>query len=313
MKNDRSMIAVAATLVMAFVVAGCMNERKESPTRGRVTVVVSESVMPLIQKEKETFEALYPQARVELQQATAREAIARLFNDSITMIISSRPLNAEERAVTKAASLVMGEYRIAWDGVAVIVNKANSVSQLRTTQLDSILTGRLTRWDKVGSALASRIDVCLPSRNSGTYEFAATILMAAHDTAALPAAVVKSSMEMIDYVSSHAAGIGFVGLNWLNDNKEKVNVLELADPKAPDSLGTRGKYFGPHQAYIYQRNYPLTRDIYVYSRADNYGVAAGFTSFITSAPGQKIVLNSGLVPATMPVRLVETTSKSLRQ
>ena len=60
---------------------------------------------------------------------------------------------------------------------------------------------------------------------------------------------------------------------------------------------------------IYQQYYPLTRDIYIYTRADNYGVAAGFSAFITSAPGQKIVMSSGLVPATMPVRLVQTTSK----
>ncbi len=72
-------------------------------------------------------------------------------------------------------------------------------------------------------------------------------------------------------------------MNWLNDNKEKVKALELSDPNMPDSLGG-GKYFSPHQAYIYQKYYPLTRDIYIYSRADNYGVAAGFTTFIASAP-----------------------------
>ena len=114
---------------------------------------------------------------------------------------------------------------------------------------------------------------------------------------------------MVDFVSSHPDAIGMLGLNWLPDNKDKVKVLELADPDAPDSLGTRGKYFRPHQAYVFQGTYPLTRQIYFYSRADVYSVGIGFVSFVTSAPGQKIVLNSGLVPATMPVRLVQLTSE----
>lgn len=311
MKN-RPMMLVAALSVGVLMVTGCDSERKESPTKGRVTIVVSESVFPLIQKEKQTFEEIYPQAHVELHVASAREAIARMFNDSITMVVSSRPLNEEERAVARKNNLVLGGWRIAWDAVAVIVNRSNAVTQLRTTELDSILTGSLARWDKTGSQLASRIEVCLPSRNTGTYEFTVGKLVTPPDTVAIPAAVARSSGEMIDYVAAHVSAIGLVGLNWLNDNRGKVNVLELADPNAPDSLGTRGKYFSPHQAYVYQHYYPLTRDIYIYSRADNYGVAAGFTTFITSAPGQKIVQSSGLVPATMPVRLVQTTNRPLQ-
>jgi phosphate transport system substrate-binding protein len=38
-------------------------------------------------------------------------------------------------------------------------------------------------------------------------------------------------------------------------------------------------------------------------------VAAGFLAFVASAPGQKILLNAGLVPATMPVRLVQITQE----
>lgn len=294
-----------------MLTVGCQAERSETPTKGRVTVVVSESVFPVMKKEEQTFEELYPDAHVELQVASAREAIARLFNDSITVIVSSRPLNAEEREVQKRTNLLLAEYKIALDGIAVIVNVSNSLTQLRTTQLDSILSGRITTWNKAGSDFTSKIELCLPSRNAGTFEVMVTKLMKGTDTVATPAAVARSSQEMIDYVIEHPGAIGFVGTNWLNENKDKVIVLELANPDAPDSLGTRGKYFSPHQAYIYQRYYPLTRIIYIYSRADNYGVGAGFTTFITSAPGQKIIQNNGLVPATMPVRLVELTNKNL--
>ena len=280
-------------------VAGCQPERTETPTKGHVTVLVSESVAPVIKREELTFEELYPDAHIDVQVTSAREAITRLFNDSITVIVSSRPLNAEERAVQKRFNITLGEYKIALDGIAVIVNKSNSLTRLRTTQLDSILGGRMTEWSSVGSDLASKIEVCLPSRNTGTFEVTVTKLMRTGDTVATPALVAKSSQEMIDYVEGHPNALGFVGLNWLNENKDKVTALELADPNAPDSLGTKGKYFSPHQAYIYQRYYPLTREIYIYSKADNYGVGAGFTTFIASAPGQKIIQSSARTRRTV--------------
>ena len=306
----KSKYSIVAVLLLPLFVFGCQDERKETPTKGRTTVVVSESVAPMIQQEKLTFEELYQEAHVELQTSTAREAIARLFNDSIMVIVSSRPLNDEERAIQHRANIILGEYKIAIDGIAVIVHPGNTITQLRTTQLDSILTGKTTSWKSLGSDLASHIETCLPSRNTGTFETTISKIVK-NDSVATPAFVTASSMEMINYVAAHPNAIGFVGLDWLNPNKEKVKTLELSDPSAPDSLGIKGKYFGPHPAYIYQGYYPLARGIYMYSRADNYGVSAGFITFITSGPGQKIVLGSGLVPATMPVRLVETTSKSI--
>ena len=300
-----------AVLALSLLILDCQGERKETPTKGRVTVVVSESVAPALQQEQQKFEELYPEAHVELQVATAREAVARMFNDTITTIVSSRPLNAEEREVQKHANVKLGEYKIAIDGIVVIVNNINSITQLRTTQLDSILSGKITKWNQVGSHLKSTIETCLPSRNTGTFEVMVMKLVKT-DTVVKPTAVARSSDELIHYVEVNPNAIGMIGSNWLKANKERVKALELSDPNVPDSLGTKGKYFGPHPAYIYQGYYPLSRNIYVYSRADNYGVAAGFISFIMSAPGQKIFLNNDLVPATMPVRLVETTNRPLQ-
>ncbi|MBI1806117.1 MAG: substrate-binding domain-containing protein [Ignavibacteria bacterium] len=295
--------------LMFFI--GCQEERKETPTKGHVTVVVSESVSPVIKQEQEKFEELYQQAHVELQVATSREAVARLFNDSILVIVSARPLNNEEREVQKRVHLTIGEYKIAIDAIAVIVNEKNPVTRLRTTQLDSIFSGSAKSWKNVGGP-STPIEVCLPSRNSANYEIVGTkILHGGNFTS--PTGVVKTSLEMLDFVSEHPGSIGMVGLNWLSEKRDNVKVLEIADPYAPDSLGTRGQYFGPHQAHVYRGYYPLTREVYIYSRADQYGVAAGFITFITSAPGQKIILNSGLVPATMPVRLVQLTNKGNTQ
>jgi phosphate transport system substrate-binding protein len=309
--NNKSVFLIIFVVGIGIAVTGCQGERLETPTKGHVTVLVSESVAPLLRSEEIKFEELYPEAQITAEVTSDREAITRLFNDSITIVVTARSFNSEELEAEKRFNLGIHEYKIAIDGIVVITNNENPVTQLRVSQLDSVLTGDIQTWDKLGwKGSTSNIIVYLPEVNSATHEVIATKVLQGEKYLS-HAKQVMSSPEMIQSVVKDPSGIGLVGMNWLADRKEQVRMLELCDTAAPDSLGIQDKYFGPHQAYVYQRYYPLTREVFIYSRADNYGVAAGFTSFITSVAGQKIVQNSGLVPATMPVRLVEVTNKSL--
>ena len=52
--------------------------------------------------------------------------------------------------------------------------------------------------------------------------------------------------------------------------------------------------------------YPLCRELYVISREGRTGLGTGFASFVAGDNGQRIFLKAGLVPATVPVRLVQT-------
>jgi phosphate transport system substrate-binding protein len=89
--------------------------------------------------------------------------------------------------------------------------------------------------------------------------------------------------------------------------------VALGDPKTrPDSTQPVGKYYSPAQAYVHLNYYPVTKPIYIYTREVVRHVGIGFISFVNSGPGQKIFLNNGLVPVTMPVRIVELTSHQVK-
>jgi phosphate transport system substrate-binding protein len=298
-----------AIAILIFVFTGCPVERKETTTKGHVIVAVAESVSPVITQEKIQFEDLYPEAKVDLQTMTDREAVTRMFNDTMKVIVLSRPLNPEEQQVAKKYKIEFQELRIAIDGIAILVNDKNPVTQLRTTQLDSIFSGTVTTWKAVGGK-SSPIELCLPDPNSGIFEVAGMKILNGKKFTT-PLSAVTSSKAMLDFVAGHPDAIGMIGLNWVVEKNKNVRVLELSDPNAPDSLNIKGQFFGPHQAYVYNGFYPLTTNVYIYSRSDMYSVGAGFSSFIASGSGQKIILNNGLVPATMPVRLVQLTNKGI--
>lgn len=306
-------LAAAALVAAALtgLLAGCAERKSDTPTKGHASVAVCEEVLPLLREEEARFEELYPEAKVDLRPMTAREAIAELLNDSVKVIVSSRALNAEEIEARKALNLEVTEFRVAIDAVAVIVNPANDVTKLTLGQLDSIFSGRTMDWGLLGwKGAPGKIALRVPDRNMSSHEgFAARVLRGGGF--AREAAVVGSSADMIAAVEKDPSAIGIVGLNWMRDAGMRVRMVDLSDPAAPDSLGIKGKYFSPHQAYIYKQFYPLVRNVYIYVTPDSYGVSSGFTSFMTSAAGQKIVQNQGLVPATMPVRLVELRNDAL--
>lgn len=304
-RRSRAAAGLLVALLPALIAPGCDAKKADTPTSGQVSVAVCEEVLPLIREEEARFEELYPEARVDLRPGPAREVIAALFNDSVKMIISARALNDEERAARKASGLEVREIAIAMDGLAVIVNADNDVTRLTLPQLDSIFSGRIMDWGILGwRGGRGTISTCVPDRNSAAHEiFSAKVL----NGRGFPARsrVTVSSPEMIAAVGADPSAVGIVGLNWMRNPPAGVRIVDLSDPSAPDSLGIAGKYFSPHQAYLYKQFYPLVRIVYIYVTPDSYGVSTGFTSFITSVAGQKIVQNQGLVPATMPVRLVE--------
>ena len=85
------------------------------------------------------FTEAYKDAEIKIKAVGAREAIVDFINDSIRVVASARPLNSEELAILKNQAVEYHEYFVAFDGVAVLLNKKNLIEDLRIKQLDSIL------------------------------------------------------------------------------------------------------------------------------------------------------------------------------
>lgn len=83
-----------------------------------------------------------------------------------------------------------------------------------------------------------------------------------------------------------------------------TDAIAISDGYKPLSGSSTENSYKPFQAYIALGNYPMRRRIYLILSEPRNGLASGFTSFVTSDWGQRIILKSGILPATQPVRLV---------
>ncbi len=120
---------------------------------------------------------------------------------------------------------------------------------------------------------------------------------------------MNSNKAVVDYVSQKPNAIGLIGVSWISDRDDSTAIQFLKSIRVA-SVSRDDEAVQPYQAYIANRQYPLCRDVFVISREARTGLGTGFTAFVAGDKGQRIVLKSGMVPATMPVRIVSVTKKT---
>ncbi len=295
-------------VVVIALLAGCNREPgSQKLTTGTLVVECDESVFPAVNMLAAEFQSQYPDAKITVRSAEARAATANFVNDSVKVIVCARPLNDEERNVLTTTKTWFEEYHVAQSAVAVIVNPANEVKDLRVGQADSIYAGLVTTWP--GWRAGGVIDLVTGGVDGSANEVFRRIIMHGKPFAH-SATPMASSSDIVDYVHKTRNAVGLVGVGWLKGVEQDVKVLALSRPGvAADSTQPVGKAYTPHQAYVHRGYYPVATPVFMYTRDLDRTVSLGFISFATGPIGQKVFLNNGLVPVTMPVRLIQLTSE----
>jgi phosphate transport system substrate-binding protein len=258
-----------------------------------------------MRKEVADFQAQYPQASIDVRVMEAREAVAAFAADSLRVIAIARRMNDGERKALTDAQIWFEEHHVAQSAVAVIAHPANPRKEISIGALDSIFSGTLTIWPGWGGRV---IEAVTGGLNSSTNEaFRDSILRGR--AFGLTATPVSRSAEIVETVARTPNAIGLVPLNWLQGAGD-VSVLSVGGPGfRPDTSQPAGKYYSPAQAYVYLYYYPLSTPVYIYTREVTRDLNLGFIAFVSSPPGQKVFQEAGLVPKTMPVRLIQLSSR----
>ena len=103
--------------------------------KGKVVVGGSSSVTPVMEKLKEGYEAVNPDAEIEIQQSDSTTGMESALSGTYDIGMASRALKDSE--TEKGLTGV----QIALDGIAVIVNKENSLADITSDQVKDIYTG----------------------------------------------------------------------------------------------------------------------------------------------------------------------------
>lgn len=298
---------------LIILLVRCQNKDKDgkvldTPTSGEITIAADESLLPIVDAEIKAFEAIYKNARINVVYGAETASFKKLLQDSVRLAIVSRPMIAEELSILEKQRIKPATLKVGRGAIALIVNNDNTDSLITINQLQALFRGEIDQWKQIDpESKLNEIKIIFDHEQASSVRYMKDSIAR---VAKLPpnCFAVTSNSKVIDYVSRNQDALGLIGVSWISDHDdieaigflESIKVMALA---ASDNK--EGEFYKPYQAYIAQGVYPLTNDIYIISREARTGLGSGFMSFVAGDKGQRVVLKSGLMPATMPVRIIQ--------
>lgn len=280
-------LALALAAVLAFALVGCGGGTQEQggteELTGSITIEGSDTMVNLAQAWQEKFNEANPGVMIAVKGGGSGTGIAALINGTVDFANASREIKDEEKAQATEKGINAVETKVAVDGIAVVVNPANSVGELTLDQLGKIYRGEIKNWKDVGGA-DKPIVLLSRDSSSGTYEYFKEEVVAKDDENAefaKQAKLLPSTQAIVDETKANPDAIGYVGLGYV---VPEVKVVAVDGVAASLETAKDGSYV-------------LSRGLYMYSNGEPADVMKAYIDWILGPDGQAVVADQGFVPA----------------
>jgi phosphate transport system substrate-binding protein len=285
---------------MALMIASCGTMGKpatnETPTRGNIHIVADESFQPLIETEVFTFTHLYKGAQIRPFFKPEYDVINDFMRDSVKVIVTSKKLSDAQIQYLRDTLIIARTTTFAYDALALITNRDNKDTLIKYNTVKDIFLGKIKKWKDINEkSKLGNIRVIFDNKKSGNVRYFKELFE-------IKDSLSNNNAEVINFVSRNPDALGIISVNWISDKHDslslsfinKVNVVAVSQQYIND-----GTYYRPQQGFIYDKEYPFVREIYLISRETFRGLGSGFINWACAEQGQRIVLKSGLVPARL--------------
>ncbi|MDD1694016.1 MAG: phosphate ABC transporter substrate-binding protein [Methanoregula sp.] len=243
----------------------------------------STTVLPIVQKAADQYMATHPDADIQVSGGGSGVGIQAIGAKTVDIGMSSREVTAAE--MTKYPAFVVTP--VAQDGIAVVVNPANTIPYITLDQIKKIYLGKITKWSEIMGAdvPGTNNQIVIIGRDSAsgtrTY-FDETVLAKVTPTSKM---LEKNSNGAVTQTVAQTPGsIGYVSIGFVSKDVKALPIWYNAD-----------KIIAPTVDNVKSKTYPVSRDLYVITNGQPSGLTGDFINYILSTDGQKIVADEGYV------------------
>lgn len=275
MFKKKVLALLSSTILVAGLAVGCGSNSgvdAKSAKETKVTVSGSTSVGSPMEKLAEAFEGKNSGVKVEVQQLGSSAGIKNAIEGVSEIGMSSRDLKDEEK------SSGLKETIIATDGIAVITNKANKVTDLTLDQVKDIYTGKITNWKEVGGEDAP-IVVVSREDGSGTRDGFQEKVGFESEELIKDAQISDGSGNIKSTVEGNANAIGYISFGYVDEavNAVKVDGVEI------------------NHETVANNEYVIARPFILVNKDGISDNAQALIDFILSDEGQSILEEKGFI------------------
>jgi phosphate transport system substrate-binding protein len=270
------MLSIFKKTVLAMVAFALMSG--VSFAGSSIVIKGSTTVLPIAQGTLEAFMKKHQEVQISLSGGGSGEGIKALIDKTTDIATSSREIKKEEVELAKTKGVNPVANVVANDAIVPVVNPKNKVKNLSVDQLSQIYQGKITNWKEVGGE-DLKIVVISRDSSSGTFESWDHFVMKKAKVTP-KAQMLASNGAIVTAVAKNRYAISYLGIGYVN---KSVKPLQVNGVTA--SIAT-----------ALSKEYPMSRELYMYTDGDATGDVAKYIAFVKSAEGQKIVVKEGFVP-----------------
>ena len=272
--KKKLLAAIMAATMMTAVCVGCgSNGSADGNLTGSLSLAGSTSMEKLCEAMSESFMEANQGVTVTVEYTGSGAGLESLAAGSVDIGNASRGLKDEEKANGSVENIV------AIDGIAVIADKANSLSDISAEDLAKIYTGEVANWSEIGGA-DQPIVVIGREAGSGTRD-AFEELMEIKD-ACKYAQELDSTGAVLAKVASTPGAIGYVSLDVVDDT---VIGLKIDGVEPTEEQILAGKY-------LLQRPFVMATKGEISAQND---VVKAWFDYVHSEAGKEIIKKVGLI------------------
>ena len=268
---------------------------------GKVEIDGSSTVYPISEAAASGFTKKYPNVQVNVGVSGTGGGFKRFTVGQTDVSDASRPIKDSEFKAAKDSGIEFFELPVAYDGLTIVAHKDNN--WLKDLTLDEIkkifLAGSGAKlWSDVRDGWPTEeIKIFAPGTDSGTFDYFKEVVVGKSE-GSLRADMSTSEDDnvLVTGVSGSPNAIGFFGVAYYEENKDKLKSVAVVNPKL-------GKPVSPTPTTIEDGSYaPFSRPLFIYVNANSFKrpeVRQFIGYYLVNAP--KLAAMTGYVALPAPI------------
>ena len=236
-----------------------------SSLKGTIKIDGSSTVYPITEAVAEEFKTVAPGVRVTVGISGTGGGFKKFTVGETDISDASRPVKKAEIDLAKQNSIEFIELPVAYDGLSIVVNKANYwVDHLTLDEIKKIFVegGGAKTWKDLRPEWPDRaIKIYSPGTDSGTFDYFKEVVAGEKGSIRSDMSVSEDDNVLVKGVAGEESAIGFFGCAYYFENKDKLKIVPIVNPKTSTAVE-------PNPTTIEDGSYaPFSRPLFIYVSA----------------------------------------------
>lgn len=296
-KNNSIFLTVISVITFA-VACGPKQDNSYSEAdyvTGEVKIDGSSTVYPITEAIAEEFRVNQPKVRVTVGVSGTGGGFNKFSRGETDINDASRPIKSQEATTCGENNVKYVELTVAYDGLAVLVNKENTwVDHFTVDELKKIwepsAQGKVTKWSQIRSGWPDeQFNLYGPGVASGTYDYFTEAIVGESGSSRGDYTASEDDNVLVQGIAGDKNSIGFFGLAYYEENVDKLKLVGVDGGNGPIQPTTQTVKDGTYA--------PLSRPVFIYVSdvaAQRKEVVEFVNFYLSNAP--TLVPDVGYIP-----------------